>query len=64
VAGMRISSGAGNPITIGISAGCATHDNETPFHCLEALCHAADIELYNVKRARKEMTAERKLKAV
>jgi diguanylate cyclase (GGDEF)-like protein len=54
VAGMTIKSEEGEPISIGISAGCATHDKKTPFHCLEALCHAADVELYNVKRARKE----------
>jgi diguanylate cyclase (GGDEF)-like protein len=64
VAGMTINSEEGKPISIGISAGCATHDKDTPFHCLEALCHAADVELYNVKRARKEATSDRKLKAV
>jgi diguanylate cyclase (GGDEF)-like protein len=67
VAEMNITLDGGEQITIGISAGCATHDQETPFHCLEALCHAADVELYNVKRARKGNageTPDRALKVV
>jgi diguanylate cyclase (GGDEF)-like protein len=64
VAGMTINSDEGNPVSIGISAGCATHSKETPFHCLEALCHAADVELYNVKRGRKKAETKRTLKAV
>lgn len=58
VAEMNITLEAGEKISIGISAGCATHDKTTPFHCLEALCHAADVELYNVKRARKGKAGE------
>jgi diguanylate cyclase (GGDEF)-like protein len=64
VAGLTITSEEGKLINIGISAGCATHDKETPFHCLEALCHAADVALYNIKRARKKSAASRHLRAV
>ena len=64
VAGLTITSEDGTPVSVGISAGCATHSKETPFHCLEALCHAADVELYNVKRAHKEAASKRALKAV
>jgi diguanylate cyclase (GGDEF)-like protein len=45
---------SGEPIMINITAGYATHSTETPYHCLEFLCHAADQELYKAKRARKK----------
>jgi diguanylate cyclase (GGDEF)-like protein len=51
VANLTASCEEGNPVRFSISAGCASHSKETPFHCLEALCHAADVELYNAKRA-------------
>lgn len=49
-----LPSDAGEQITISTSVGYATHNRQTPFHCLEALCHAADVELYRVKRSRNE----------
>ena len=67
LAEVSVLSEGGEKIKVGLSAGYATHDQASPFHCLEALCHAADVELYNAKRARKakqEKADERNLKAV
>jgi diguanylate cyclase (GGDEF)-like protein len=51
---VSLQSEAGEHITISTSVGYATHNRENPFHCLEALCHAADVALYKEKRSQKE----------
>ena len=37
------SSPSGENLSITISVGTATHDEETRFSCLDSLCHAADV---------------------
>jgi two-component system cell cycle response regulator len=48
---------SGESLSVTITVGCATHNQETPYHCLEFLCHAADQELYKAKRARSQIAA-------
>jgi diguanylate cyclase (GGDEF)-like protein len=54
VAHAPIRSESGSSMLVTISAGCATHDPETPFESLPSLCEAADCELSRVKRDRRK----------
>jgi diguanylate cyclase (GGDEF)-like protein len=55
VGNISLESDSGDPIGISISIGCACHSKQTPYPSLEALCHAADTELYKFKHARRQL---------
>ena len=54
VADVQIEAESGQQLSVSISAGCATHSADSPYDSIEALCNAADFELYRVKRSREE----------
>jgi len=54
VADVQIQVESGQQLSVSISAGSATHSADSPYDSIEALCNAADFELYRVKRSREE----------
>jgi len=51
---LSIQSAQGELIPTSAAVGFSTHSRSCRFHSLEALCHAADVELYKIKRERKK----------